>query len=295
MTSATALGLVCVALSACGTVPQLVRLRATGAVAGVSVAALLNSLVSAVAWGVYGVHLGDPWVVAQSVGALVPGVATVLVAWPGAGRRGLHLPVVWAALLLAAAAAAPAHGTGVVTVVLGCSVLWLVVPAAVTAWRSSDVSGVAWGTWALLVVNGLVTGAYGLVASVPANLVFAAAATVGGGAVLLRIGGLPYLRFGGLRTCAQVRAPEVWRCTSRDARGDDHDRPGDTSRTSDARAGTATAQTSVAVAPDRAVERRAPVERGEPVGRARRRQPHGRPARRAAHVVGGRLRRRAVR
>ncbi|WP_291881906.1 PQ-loop repeat-containing protein [Cellulomonas sp.] len=182
------LGLVCLLLSACGTVPQLVRVRTTGDVAGLSVAALLSSLVSAVGWGVYGVHLGDVWVVAQSVAAFLPTAATVLVALSaGASRAGMRVPAVWASVLVTASGAAWRHGIGVVTVVLGCSVLWLVAPAALTAWRSADVSGIAGGTWALLAVNGLVTGAYGVVADVPANLVYAVAALTGAAAVLLRL------------------------------------------------------------------------------------------------------------
>ena len=75
----------------------------------------------------------------------------------------------------------------ILAAVLGASALWYVTPAAVTAWRSADVSGIAAGTWLLLALDGLVAGAYGVVASVPAYLVYAAIAVVGALTVLARV------------------------------------------------------------------------------------------------------------
>ncbi len=67
---------------------------------------------------------------------------------------------------------------------LGCSILWFVAPAAVTAWRSADVSGIAWQTWALLALDGLVFGLYGLVSGIGADRVYGSAALVGSAVIL---------------------------------------------------------------------------------------------------------------
>ncbi len=65
--------------------------------------------------------------------------------------------------------------------------LWYVVPAAVTAWRSADISGLAPGTWWLLAVDGGVGGAYGVAAGVTAYLVYASMALTGALVVLARV------------------------------------------------------------------------------------------------------------
>ena len=71
--------------------------------------------------------------------------------------------------------------------VLGCSILWFVAPQAVTAWRSADVSGIAWQTWALLAVDGVVFGLYGLVSGIGADRVYGTAALLGSAVVVARL------------------------------------------------------------------------------------------------------------
>ena len=84
-------------------------------------------------------------------------------------------------------------GSHLIDVALGCSILWFVGPAAVTAWRSADVSGLAAQTWLVLAADGVIFGLYGLVADVTADRVYAVTSILGSGVVLARIamGGRP--------------------------------------------------------------------------------------------------------
>ena len=101
-------------------------------------------------------------------------------------RTGMWLPLIWTGLLAATAAATP-WLPALFPAVLGCSVLWYVTPAALTAWRSPDVSGIATGTWLLLALDAAVAGAYGAAAGVTAYLVYAVVAVTGAVVVLARI------------------------------------------------------------------------------------------------------------
>ncbi len=167
--------------------PQWLRVRRTGSVSGVSLPSITNTLVSTVAWLVYGLHIHDVWVTATSVAGLPALVATfVAVLRRSPDRTGMWLPVTWAALLTACAVATP-WAPALFAAVLGGSILWYVVPAALTAWRSADVSGVAAGTWWLLALDGLVAGSYGVLAGVTAYLTYAAIALVGAVIILARL------------------------------------------------------------------------------------------------------------
>jgi uncharacterized protein with PQ loop repeat len=181
------LGVASVVIAFWFAVPQLVRLRRTGSAAGLSVESLANSTVSLVAWTGYGVAHASGWVVASSLVGLPAIVATLGIAVRGGLRLRPLLPAVWTGLLLLTAGADLLAGTTALDVVLGCSILWFVAPAAVTAWRSSDVSGIAWQTWGLLALEGLVFGVYGLVADVGADRVYGIAALVGTGAIASRL------------------------------------------------------------------------------------------------------------
>jgi len=167
--------------------PQFLRVRRTGSVAGVSLPSVTNTVVSTTAWLFYGVHLHDFWVAMTSVVGLPSLVATfVAVVRRSDVRAGMWLPLLWAAILAGTAALMP-WLPALFPAVLGASALWYVTPAAVTAWRSADVSGIAAGTWLLLAVDGLVAGAYGVAAAVPAYLVYAGVALAGALVVLARV------------------------------------------------------------------------------------------------------------
>jgi hypothetical protein len=112
-----------------------------------------------------------------------------VLAWlRGGSRARMWLPVVWLLVVSSAGLAAIWVGSGPATVVLGSSVALLVMPAALTAWRSHDVSAIAASAWALMIVDALLAGAYGVLADVNANLIYAVVATIGSLAILLRVG-----------------------------------------------------------------------------------------------------------
>ncbi len=187
LSTADLLGMASVVISAWFAVPQLTHLLRTGSTAGLSMASLVNSTISLVAWTVYGLAHGSTWVVASSVVGLPSIVATAVLARRDGLRLDSALPVVWTWLLLVTAGADIVAGTSMLDAVLGCSILWFVAPAAVTAWRSPDVSGIAWQTWALLAVDGLVFGLFGLTAGIGADRVYGAAALLSSAAVCLRL------------------------------------------------------------------------------------------------------------
>ncbi|MDI6911544.1 hypothetical protein [Nocardioides sp.] len=194
LTLATLVGLAGTLLAAGYTVPQFRKLRRMTTAAGVSVAALASSTISGVAWTVFGVLERDLWVALPAAVAVPATAGAVVLAWlRGGSRARLWLPAVWAATVSLAGLSALWVGPAPATVVLGFSVALLVTPAALTAWRSPDVSAIAASAWALMILDALLAGAYGVLADVDANLIYAAVATLGSLAVLLRISIPPHL------------------------------------------------------------------------------------------------------
>ncbi len=191
---ATLVGLAGTLLAFAYTVPQMRKLARTGSAAGVSVAALANSTVSGIAWTVYGVVELEIWVILPAFLSL-PGTAGALVlAWMRGGNRDrLWLPLVWAGAIALLTALVPVLGSRPIIVALGCSVTLLVAPAAVTAWRSPDVSAIAASAWAMLILDAMLAGAYGLLADIDANLIYALVATSGAALILARLALPPHV------------------------------------------------------------------------------------------------------
>jgi uncharacterized protein with PQ loop repeat len=186
---ATLVGVAGTLLAAAYTVPQFRKLRRMTTAAGVSVAALASSTISGVAWTVFGVLEHQVWVALPAAVAVPATAGAVTLAWlRGGSRARLWLPVTWLFVVSGAGVSAIWVGSGPATVVLGGSVALLVVPAALTAWRSHDVSAIAASAWSLMIVDALLAGAYGLLADVDANLIYATVATIGSLAILLRVG-----------------------------------------------------------------------------------------------------------
>lgn len=186
---ATVVGLAGTLLAAAYTVPQFRRLRRMTTATGVSVAALANSTLSGTAWTVFGVVEHQVWVALPALVTLPATVGALALAWlRGGSRARLWLPVAWAVALVVVGAASFWVGPTPATVVLGSSVALMVTPAAVTAWRSHDVSAIAASAWAMLIVDAALAAAYGLLADVDANLIYAAVATTGSLAILVRVG-----------------------------------------------------------------------------------------------------------
>ena len=189
ITVATAVGLAGTILAFAYTVPQLRKLLRTSSAAGISVAALANSTISGVAWTVFGVVEHEIWVALPAFTALPATAGALVLAWRRGGSRDrLWLPAVWLTTILVGAAAVPFAGMLPLTVLLGCSVALMITPAAITAWRSHDVSAIAASAWAMLIVDALLAGAYGMLAHIDANLIYAAVATAGSLIILIRIG-----------------------------------------------------------------------------------------------------------
>jgi uncharacterized protein with PQ loop repeat len=186
---ATLVGIAGTLLAFAYTVPQLSKLLRMRSATGISVAALANSTISGVAWTAYGVVEHEIWVALPAFVALPATVGALVIAWfRGGSRSRLWLPVVWLTTILGAALLAPWTGALPVTVLLGCSVTLMIAPAAITAWRSHDVSAIAASAWTMLIVDALLAGAYGVLADIDANLLYAAVATTGSVVILARIG-----------------------------------------------------------------------------------------------------------
>ena len=184
----TLVGLCAVFLAVALSVPQLAKIARTRAVAGVSVAATANSTISFGAWTVYALVVDDGWLLASSVVGLPGQLLTTWFAWRnGAERAQLWLPAAWIVTLGVTTAGDLVLGLGLVPSVVGASVLWYVVPALVHAWRSADVSGIAAASWWVLVAEGAIFLAYGLMVEVLAMVVYGILCLTGSAAVLARV------------------------------------------------------------------------------------------------------------
>ena len=181
------LGLLSVILAAWFALPQLLRLRRTGSAAGVSSDSLANSLISLVGWTAYGIGHAKPWVIIASAVGIPATAATLILAMRLGNRLSLTVPGIWASMLVLTAIVDRVLGLALIDVVLGCSILWYVAPAATTAWRATDVSGLAAQTWVVLALEASVFGIYGLGAHVFADQVYAVTSISGAALVLARI------------------------------------------------------------------------------------------------------------
>jgi uncharacterized protein with PQ loop repeat len=191
---ASAVGLAGALLAFACTVPQAAKLLRMTSASGVSVAALANSTVSGLAWTAFGVLEHDTWVALTAIVAVPATAAAAALAWfRGGSRDRLWMPAVWASTLVVVMAASSWIGTGPVTLLLGGSIALLVTPAAIPAWRSHDVSAVATSAWLLMLVEALITGVYGALADIDANMLYAVVAATGSLAILFRVALPPHV------------------------------------------------------------------------------------------------------
>ena len=181
------LGFVSVVLAVWFAMPQLLKLRRGGSTAGLSLESLANSAISLSGWTVYGLAHTNAWVTLASAAGIPATLATLGLALRAGHRLRATMPATWAAMLVVIAVIDHIFGSHLIDVALGCSILWFVGPAAITAWRSVDVSGVAAQTWLVLAADGVIFGLYGLVADVTADRVYAVTSILGSGVVLARI------------------------------------------------------------------------------------------------------------
>lgn len=169
-------------------VPQYLRFRRDGSTAGVSLPAMVNSVISFIAWIVYSLRIGDAWLIASSALGLPFAAATAYAAWrSGASRSGLWVPTLWVWILLCSSAIQWLEGWSLANLAVGASMGWFVTPAAIKAWRSADISGVAAGSWWIVVTEGAVYLGYGLVSGASSSTVCGIVTLLGSGAVLTRL------------------------------------------------------------------------------------------------------------
>ena len=135
--------------------PQPIRLARSGVATGVSAAAALNAVVSAVAWIAYGTVRGFPVVWGVSVLALLPCTWQALLLRRHVTRRDLISVAAFVAALLAAAA------LGVLGMALAGSVLVTTGPQVRRVLREHDLSGIAPTTWWVAIVDAVTWGVYG--------------------------------------------------------------------------------------------------------------------------------------
>jgi len=168
-------------------VPQILKLYRTGLVDGVSPTWAAFGLVTNVAWTAYlaqeGLWLTVPATVLVSVAYAM--TFTLLVR----AGVGISTPViaaaVWGAALLVVAAVG---GWSALGIVLGLSHAVQAAPSIWTAYRSPTPRGIAPGTWAIALAEGLLWGYYGWwYADVPLVL-FAVVASAASVAMLARYG-----------------------------------------------------------------------------------------------------------
>ena len=182
-----AFGVVMVTLAALYSLPQWLRVRHTGSVEGVSLAATSNALISCVAWVVYGVALRDVAVTLTCLAALPSlGATTWVLVRNHASRDGMTTTWVWTAALVVAGAVTP-WTQAPIELLLGASIAWYVAPAAWMAWTSIDVSGIAPGAWYVLLADAVTWLLYSLLTGIPAGILYAVIAGAGALTVLARL------------------------------------------------------------------------------------------------------------
>ncbi len=141
-------------------VPQVLRVLRGGRIAGVSGSTTWLGFALNAGWLAYGAAQGLlPLLVLSAVYAMGYGAVGILLVSRG-NRSGIGVAAVVAAFgaLLVVAAGWTALGT-VLALAVGVQFL----PQVVEAWRGTDLSGLAPGTYVVAAVDGVVWGGYGLV------------------------------------------------------------------------------------------------------------------------------------
>jgi uncharacterized protein with PQ loop repeat len=129
--------------------PQLLKLRATGDTAGVSWSWATLTSVNNAAWFAY-FTLASYWtaLVPASSATLLAGALAIMLARRGQARaRPAALTSSWAALLITGCVVAGRTGLGTL---LTAAFILQVTPSLWTAYRTANLTGVAAGTWLLI-------------------------------------------------------------------------------------------------------------------------------------------------
>ena len=184
------LGITMLALAFVTGFPQARHALVNETLAGVSMSGLINGSLSSIAWLTWAAGNSLWWIVASCMA----GVPALLATWwavPRSGvtihRRDLVISGVWGVTLMASALVDHVGHLDTMSIVLGTSLLWYLLPAVVEVWRSSDVSGVSAASWWLTLTCAFVGATYGIVAGVPAELIYGALSALGTALILLRL------------------------------------------------------------------------------------------------------------
>ena len=165
--------------------PQLARLRRTGETAGVSWSWAALTSINNAAWAGYFALSGFWTALAPAISATVlAGALAVMLARSGTGfpRRPAALTLVWAALLTAAGLSGRAGLGTALTAAFGLQVT----PSVWTAYRADRTTGIAIGTWLLILGELLCWGVFGLYESDPRLIVLGATGVTASLLVLAR-------------------------------------------------------------------------------------------------------------
>jgi len=184
------LGLSMLALAFITGFPQARHALVNENLAGVSMSGLINGSVSSIAWLTWAMSNSLIWIIASCLA----GVPALLATWWAVRRSGttvhrkdLVLPALWAGGLVASAAIDQVAHLQTMSILLGTSLLWYMLPAVIEVWRVSDVSGVSAASWWLTLACSFVGAAYGLVAHVPAEIIYGGLSALGSTLILVRL------------------------------------------------------------------------------------------------------------
>ena len=166
--------------------PQLLKLRDTGHTAGVSWSWATLTSVNNAAWFAYFVHSGySAALVPASSATLLAGALAIMLARRGQARaRPAVLISGWVALLVASFTVAGRTGLGTL---LTAAFILQVTPSLWTAYRTAHLTGVAAGTWLLILGELSCWTIFGLHQSDPRLLTLGATGVTASALMLARI------------------------------------------------------------------------------------------------------------
>jgi uncharacterized protein with PQ loop repeat len=167
--------------------PQLARLRRTGETAGVSWSWAALTSINNAAWAGYFAMSGFWTALVPAISATVlAGALAVMLARHGAGfpRRPAALALAWTAVLITAAGLLGRAGLGAA---LTAAFLLQVTPSVWTAYRADRTTGIAAGTWLLILGELLCWGIFGVYESDPRLIVLGATGVAASLLVLARV------------------------------------------------------------------------------------------------------------
>lgn len=177
-----AAAMIATVLAVVGTWPQLRRITA-GEVEGVSMTSALLGLCTELAWVGYATS-AEMWSAVPEAALMAAANALVGLGLWRIGVRAAVAPVVaWAAIIVGTGVIG---GTAALAILLAVAYAVQLAPAVWCAFRTCRPSGIAAVTWALVLVEAVLWGCYGLSHGDPALTWFGVLGTAGAAAILLR-------------------------------------------------------------------------------------------------------------